>query len=147
VLEQIEADTRRALLDLRASGITDPQRLLERMIPTLRAQRLRRNCADGYGVLAAEPGCVALLHVDRLPMRGLRSILLASDGYYRLVGHYDAMNDTELVRRTRDEGAEALLRRLRAIEAEDPVAVRYPRIKISDDATALLIGIGVGAAQ
>lgn len=142
VLEQIEAETKRAVLDLRAAGIVDPQQIRDRMIPQLRAQRRRRNCTDGYGVLAAEQSCVSMLHVDRMPGRALRSVLLASDGYYRLVDHYGAMSDTELVRQTRAQGADALLKQLRAIEAADPLAAAHPRLKICDDATALLIGVG-----
>jgi hypothetical protein len=141
VLSEIEAETRLTLLELRAAGVNDSRHLFEQMIPMLQAQRRRRNCADGYGVLAAEQGCIAMLHVDRMPARSLRSALLASDGYYRLVDHYGAMNDAELVRQTRMQGADALLDRLRAIEAADPLAAAYPRLKIRDDATALLIGM------
>jgi Protein phosphatase 2C len=142
VLERIEADTRRAVLDLRAAGVTEPKELFARMMPQLLAQRARRNRPDGYGVLAGEPACVSMLHVDRVPAAALRHVLLASDGYYRLVDHYDAMTDAGLVRRTRDEGADVLLKQLRVIEAEDPLAAVYPRLKISDDATALLLGMG-----
>lgn len=142
VLEQIEAETRRAILDLRAAGVIDPRQIRDRMIPMLRAQRRRRNCMDGYGVLAAEQSCVSMMHVDRMPARAVRSVLLASDGYYRLVDHYGAMDDAELVRRTRGHGAGRLLELLRAIETADPLAANYPRLKISDDATALLIDVG-----
>jgi hypothetical protein len=142
VLEQIEAETKRAMLDLRAAGMTDPQQVRDRMIPMLQAQRRRRNCADGYGVLAAEQSCVPMIQVDRVPAASLRRVLLASDGYYRLVDHYGAMTDTELVRRTGAEGADALLKELRAIEDADSLAMTYPRLKIRDDATALLIDVG-----
>ncbi len=140
-LEQIEAESKRAILELRAVGVTDPSEIRQRMMPTLRAQRTRRNLPNGYGVLAAEQSCVAMLHVDRLPASALSRILLASDGYYRLVDHYGAMTDAELVRRTVERGADRLLRELRAIEAGDPTGERYPRLKMSDDATALLVGM------
>ncbi len=142
VLEQIEAETRQAVLNLRAGGITDPQQVRAKMIPQLRAQRRRRNRADGYGVLAAEHSCMPMMHVDRMPAANLRRVLLASDGYYRLVDHYNAMTDAELIRRTHADGADALLQQLRTIEAADPLAATYPRLKIRDDATALLIGVG-----
>jgi hypothetical protein len=142
VLTQIEVETKRAVLDLRATGITDPQNIRNRMMPKLRAQRLRRNLPDGYGVLAAEQSCVAMMHVDRRPARDLRRVLLASDGYYRLVDHYGARNDAELVRETDGQGADTLLKQLRAIEAADPLGTAYPRLKMRDDATALLIGVG-----
>lgn len=146
VLERIEADTRRAILDLRAAAIADPKEIFVRLMPMLRAQRGRRNRPDGYGVLAAEAACISMLQVDRIPVSTLRCVLLASDGYYRLVDHYSTVNDAELVRRTRDEGADALLKQLRAIEVTDPLAARYPRLKICDDATALLLGVAPTAA-
>jgi hypothetical protein len=142
VLEQIEAETKRAVLGLRASGMTDPQAIRDRMLPQLRAQRRRRNLPDGYGVLAAEQSCVPMVHVDRMPARSLRRILLASDGYYRLTDHYDAMSDAELLRQTGEQGGPALLQQLRVIEDGDPLGAAYPRLKIRDDATALLIGVG-----
>jgi hypothetical protein len=46
-----------------------------------------------------------------------------------------------LVRRTAELGADALIKQLRAIEAADPMAMQYPRLKIADDATALLIAV------
>ena len=77
----------------------------------------------------------------RVPAQALRRILLASDGYYRLVDHYGAVDDAELVRRTAALGADVMIEQLRAIEADDPLAMRYPRLKIADDATALLLGV------
>ncbi|MGH9578007.1 MAG: protein phosphatase 2C domain-containing protein, partial [Terriglobales bacterium] len=141
VLEQIERTTRRTILELRAAGVTDPREIRQRMMPVLRTQRRRRNLPDGYGVLAPEQDCVAMLHIDYLPTSALRRILLASDGYYRLVDHYREMTDAVLVRRTAGRGAAQLLKDLRAIEAGDPMGEIYPRLKISDDATALLVGI------
>lgn len=141
VLAAIEAETRSALLTLRAQGITDPKQAFAAMMPRLRAERLRRNLPDGYGVLAAERSCLAMMHLDRIPAQSVRRILLASDGYYRLVDHYGAASDAQLVRHTAERGAEAMLQQLRGIEAEDPLAMRYPRLKIADDATALLLAV------
>ena len=141
VLQRIEAETKQMVLDLRAAGVTDPQEVRRRMMPTLRAQRRRRNQFDGYGVLAAEQRCSSMIEVDRLPVRTLRRVLLASDGYYRLIDHYHTMSDTELVRETDRQGADALLKQLHATETEDPLGAKYPRLKMSDDATALLLGV------
>jgi len=141
VLEAMEAKTRAAILEFRAGGISDPAEVLRRMTPTLRVQRASRNRPDSYGVLAAEQACVAMLHVDRLPLNGTNRVLLASDGYYRLVDHYSMVTDADLVRRTAEQGAGRLLAELRAIEAGDPTGAAYPRLKMSDDATALLLKV------
>src|SRR5688500_13234853 len=76
VLAAIEAETRAALLALRATGIIDPKQAFAAMLPRLRAERQRGNRADGYGVLAAEQSCVPMVHVDRMPSHRVRRILL-----------------------------------------------------------------------
>lgn len=138
-LSAIEADLKVRILYLRAKGVTDSAATLSTLMPVLREVRRSRNVAGGYGVLAADRGCLDLLQVDRFPAEELRSILLVSDGYYRLVDVYEAMPDAELLRRTIKVGAEKMLAELRAIEAADPRGERHPRLKMADDATALLL--------
>ncbi|WP_246750367.1 hypothetical protein [Martelella lutilitoris] len=72
------------------------------------------------------------------PARGL----LCSDGFAALCDNYDAFGPRELVDAAFDEGLPALLARLREIERiEDPEGERFPRYKISDDATCLAFRI------
>ena len=139
VLEEIEAAIKRDMRALRAAGIAKLAEVRTRMLPSLHAQRRKRNIPGGYGVLSPDQACIPMLQIQRLPVAAIRRLLLVSDGYYRLVDHYEAMTDAELVARTASPGPEELLRQLRAIEAADPEAVRFPRFKLSDDATALLL--------
>lgn len=139
VLSAIEADIKAQVLTLRSQGVTDAAAVLARMMPFLRDVRRRRNVAGGYGVLVADRACLDLLQVDRFPAADLRHLLLASDGYYRLVDIYGAMSDAGLLRRTAQSSAEKLLAELRLIEANDPQGALHPRLKMADDATALLL--------
>jgi serine/threonine protein phosphatase PrpC len=139
VLEEIEAAIKRDMRALRAAGVAALADVRKRMLPSLHAQRRKRNIPGGYGVLSPDQACLPLLKVRRLPATAIRRLLLVSDGYYRLVDHYGAMSDAELLAQTAALGPDELLRRLRAIEAADPEAVRFPRFKLSDDATALLL--------
>lgn len=139
VLNDIEAGLQAEVLAMRDLGITGAAVILHEMKPSLRAVRERRNKPGGYGVLAADPACLDLLQLDSFPADGLRSILMVSDGYYRLVDIYGAMTDTDLLHRTAASGAETMLAELRAIEAADPRGERHPRLKMADDATALLL--------
>jgi hypothetical protein len=138
-LSAIEADLKARIIALRSQGITDEAAVRSQMMPFLRDVRRRRNIAGGYGVLAADRACLDLLQIDRFPAVDLRNILLVSDGYYRLVDVYRAMSDADLVRRTAEAGAESLLAELRAIEAADRYGFRHPRLKMADDATALML--------
>lgn len=139
VLSQIEADLKAKILAMRALGINDDAVIRHEMMPTLRAIRQRRNVTGGYGVLAAETACLDLLQIDRYAVADLRRILMVSDGYYRLVDVYGAMSDRDLLQRTAEAGAENLLAELRAIEAADPAGALHPRLKMADDATAVLL--------
>jgi hypothetical protein len=139
VLNDIEAGLQAKVLAMRDLGITDTAVILHEMKPSLRAVRERRNKPGGYGVLAADPACLDLLQLDTFAAASLRSILMVSDGYYRLVDIYGAMTDADLLHNTAARGAETMLADLRAIEAGDPRGERHPRLKMADDATALLL--------
>ncbi|MBB4123067.1 hypothetical protein [Martelella radicis] len=72
------------------------------------------------------------------PARGL----LSSDGFAALSDNYDVFNPSELIDAAFAEGLPALLKRLREIERiEDPEGERFPRYKVSDDATCLAFRI------
>ena len=59
----------------------------------------------------------------------------------RLTEDYKHYGDRELIATSQVVGLATLGRELRAIEDKDPEGVRYPRMKKSDDATALLVKI------
>ena len=139
VLATIEESIKAQILEMRARGIIDPADVLRIVMPTLRSIRGRRNAPGGYGVLTADRSCLKFVQVNRFATHHLRNILLTSDGYYRLVDVYGAMPHADLMRRTAEAGAEALLTILRTIEALDRTGARYPRLKMADDATALLL--------
>jgi hypothetical protein len=68
-------------------------------------------------------------------------VLLATDGFYALVEDYQRYGDRELIATAQAIGLQALARELRHIEDDDPNGERYPRMKKSDDATALLVRV------
>lgn len=139
VLGEIEAALKVKIIAMRSLGISDDTIIRHEMMPDLRAVRQRRNIIGGYGVLAADRACLPLLQVDRFPAIALKHVLMMSDGYYRLVDVYGALSDRHLLHRTAAEGADALLQELRSIEARDPTGATHPRLKMADDATALLL--------
>ncbi|MBI2257064.1 MAG: protein phosphatase 2C domain-containing protein [Proteobacteria bacterium] len=139
VLTAMEAELKARILELRARGIADAAAIYREMMPLLRKFRLRCNRPDGYGVLSADPACLEFLHIDRLPGQDIRRLLLLSDGYYRLVDIYGNNSDQSLMHETVAHGPDEMLNRLRAIEAGDPTGNRHPRLKLADDATALLL--------
>lgn len=113
--------------------------LLQRMRPALQTMRDRMNCDDGYGVLSITPTPQAFVRSARMPLSPGARLLLASDGFMRLIDvfrHYDA---SALMQEISTRGLESLLAELRTIETADRDGTRHPRIKASDDASAILV--------
>ncbi|MGE3871654.1 MAG: hypothetical protein AB7F74_01735 [Parvibaculaceae bacterium] len=122
----------------RAEGLSDIKQISARLQPELFANRRRRNRPGGYGVIAADRACLAF--VEHMPLTDPRSALMTSDGFFRLVDHYDEATEQELLARASGDGAlAALYDRLRAIEQSDPDCRKFPRFKPADDASAIVL--------
>lgn len=74
-----------------------------------------------------------------IPLSEVRQVAALSDGAARAVepfGLYDWRGALDVLR---ESGPDELIRRVRTAEASDPEATRWPRNKISDDATAAYV--------
>jgi hypothetical protein len=92
-----------------------------------------RNRFGGYWVAAADPQAAANALTGSVPLTGLRRALVMTDGVSRLADLFGwrwpdvmALDPGQLVAQVRYD------------EARDPGCVRWPRFKVSDDATAIL---------
>lgn len=111
------------------------------IMPILRAARARLNEPDGYGVFSIVQPPPAFINTGTIPVGQGDRILLASDGFMRLVDVYQRCTASELLIRTFERGAEAVLTQLREIEAEDTDCQRFPRAKPRDDASTIIAEI------
>ncbi len=120
---------------------TDPATLLERMRPALQAVRARMNRNDGYGVFSITPTPEIFIRTGFMSLDPGTHVLLATDGFMRLVDVFSRYDAKGLIDATRSLGLIALLGELRAIEHDDIAGDTHPRVKVSDDASALLLEI------
>lgn len=111
------------------------------VMPELRASRARVNTPEGYWLMGPDPRVAA--HVSKSQMRiGTGAIvLLMTDGYYALIEDYGVYDDAGLIKAALGKGLAALGDELREIELNDPMGRKFPRMKASDDATAMLLRI------
>ncbi len=128
-----------AVRAFQAAGVTDPAEIRRRLTDRLRATRATMNRPGGYWVFGVEPG--AADHLDRIELAPTLPawLLLASDGLYRLVDTYRAVDHHQLVAEAAATGLAPLYRTLRRIERADPACLRHPRLKPEDDATGVLL--------
>lgn len=69
-------------------------------------------------------------------------LILMSDGFASLVTDYGRYTAETLASAIRERGLGPLAQELRQIEQEDVACLRFPRFKVSDDATALWLKVG-----
>jgi hypothetical protein len=73
-----------------------------------------------------------------LEAANVETVLLCTDGYYRLVDTYQKSTDQSLLLESANAGISAMIQALRDIERMDAHCLEFPRIKPSDDATGVL---------
>lgn len=105
-------------------------------------QLARRNTTGGYWVAAADPHAAHEALVDEHPREQLRELALLTDGAAALVDAYGAATWPEVFDMLRAAGPEAVIDRVRDLEASDQDGHRWPRFKPSDDAAIAHVQIG-----
>ena len=91
-------------------------------------------------LLSFNPAAADRLRHETAPCDEGTVILLASDGFSALVDLYRAMDAAGLMEAALSSGLEPLARKARDIETQvDPDGKLYPRFKLSDDTTAILL--------
>jgi hypothetical protein len=129
-----------AIQRLQSEEGSDFATALESVLPLLRENRMKKNTRDGYWILGFEPEAVDHGVYEEWNWSGETTCLLMSDGFSRLFDTYGIVEDQEkLLGMVVRDGVETALKRLRDAESGDPECLRFPRLKVADDASALLV--------
>lgn len=115
---------------------TDPGKTAT-LVRMKRAELAARNVPGGYWIAAADPTAAQHAITGAVPLSDVRQVAALSDGAARAVDLFGLYDWTGVLDVLRDAGPDELIRQVRAVEASDPEGVRWPRNKISDDATAV----------
>jgi len=107
------------------------------VLPRLRANRNLINEEDGYGALTVGKNRTLIPDVLTIPINEPMYGLLCSDGFWRLVDTFHVYTERTVLEACASVGLMGLVAELRLIENNDPDGRLYPRLKLSDDATAL----------
>ncbi|MCW8207241.1 hypothetical protein D8B24_09315 [Verminephrobacter aporrectodeae subsp. tuberculatae] len=116
------------------------QQAWKHLVPTIRANRQRMNTSDGYWILSPDGKGLPYMQRKEVPFSSEMRAILLTDGLYRLVDTYFSMDAETFFSRTFEPaGLSILVQELRSLEDADPNAELYPRVKLQDDASALLV--------
>ena len=110
------------------------------ILPLLRQHRESMNQQGTYWVVGQEPEAARHLRRGRFSIAETRAILVASDGFFRLVDVFRVYpSRAALLAAALARGLEELGERLRSLERSPGSARTYPRFSDEDDATAVLL--------
>jgi antitoxin component HigA of HigAB toxin-antitoxin module len=98
-----------------------------------------RNKESGYWVAAADPNVADYALVGRVSNDGFDSAAIMSDGVSRLVMPFEQTDWRGLLAQAQQAGPDAVIETVREVEASDRERKRWPRFKVSDDATLAFI--------
>lgn len=115
--------------------------LLTGMRSTLQGMREHLNHEDGYGALSITPTPETFIRTGFMSVEAGAHVLLATDGFMRLVDVFKHYDCESLVVAAIERGLSRLVDDLRMLERNYPPAGQTPRIKPFDDASALLIEV------
>ncbi|MCK1384082.1 protein phosphatase 2C domain-containing protein [Bradyrhizobium sp. 21] len=109
--------------------------------PKLDKNRAKRNVQFGYNVV--EPTDRERIQFERvlLPISAMGRLLAMSDGFARAFSLYGISTLDNIFELVETEGVGGIISRIRSVEDSDPNAEQYPRLKLKDDASAVLFSI------
>ena len=137
-----EAEAAMAARLMREAGSRPTAILDEPVFLAWLGERRERQRKSGIpaALLSLNPDAADRLRHETATYEAGTAILLASDGFSALVDLYRAMDAETLMGQALKTGLEPLVKLAREIETErDPDGRLYPRFKLSDDATAILL--------
>jgi hypothetical protein len=134
---ELDASVVREMERLQREGYTSHESVRKAVLPMIEANRKLKN-TPGYWILDITGEGISHVQTTLVEAADIETVLLCTDGYYRLVDTYHKRTDQSLLSDSVNIGVAAMLREIREIEQRDPHCLEFPRIKPSDDATAVL---------
>jgi hypothetical protein len=99
---------------------------------------VHRRDSDGLWGASTNPNAADRALTGTIHRRELRRAAVLTDGAARLADYFRMMDWPSFLDLLDRGGPEALIERLRDVERSDPRGQRWPRVRVHDDATAVL---------
>jgi hypothetical protein len=134
--DRISAEREAYLMELER---TDGKQAVQEAVLERRTKYMNR--FGGYWVFSNDPVAAEFARFGFVDLRLGGRVLLASDGFARVVSPFD-ITSWPSVLRGRKSDLTSLVSKLRLHEDNDPERRAFPRISAKDDATVLLVSVG-----
>jgi serine/threonine protein phosphatase PrpC len=101
-------------------------------------QRRKEHIRTGGSSISIFPGRLAGVQIADLEVAPGTELVLASDGFYRIVNVLQDIEPDHVIQQIKERGLEALGRRLRNLENRTRSSLESSQSKVHDDATAVV---------
>lgn len=136
--QRISASAPRERTEADRHSIGSPEKATA-LIAMKHAELAARNTQGGYWIAAADPTAADHSITGEVPMSAVERLAMVTDGAARYVDLFGLADWATVLKVLSRSGPRGFINRLvRPIEVADPLGVRYPRNKCSDDATAVI---------
>jgi hypothetical protein len=117
----------------------------EAITATLQRHRRMMNQSNGYWIFGLEPSALEHAVHGHMSVNAGAVVILASDGFSRIWDTYRTLQPGwDVYEEIASHGLQGALGRLRTSESQDIDATRWPRLKISDDASVVVATVETG---
>ena len=113
----------------------------EILMPTIISNRLKKNKNDGYWVLEFSKDAAENCISGFIDIEDKIELMLMSDGFSCAYDKYNIFTKEGMMKVARDKGIDYIYNKVRNIEKEDEVAIKFPRFKIHDDSSCIYLDI------
>ncbi|MBB4969020.1 hypothetical protein F4559_006379 [Saccharothrix violaceirubra] len=107
------------------------------LVAMKRAELECRNREGGYWIAGSDPSAAEHALVGRFGASSVGRFALLTDGAARAVDLFGMFDWSHAFKLLADRGAHGLIGAVRHVESSDPAVLRWPRNKVSDDASVV----------
>jgi hypothetical protein len=130
--------------EARKLGLEKNEEIFRYVLPTIRNNRMKSNTLQGYSVMNGEPELSRFLESGFFNRACLTRLYALTDGLFYPKTDVESETDwNETITRIDSSGLQHYAEDLIKLEESDPSCTRYPRHKISDDKTGVVIDLFV----
>jgi hypothetical protein len=123
-------------------GYTSAEEVFNFVLPTIRNNRLKSNTLEGYSVMNGEPELAQFLEFGTFNRACLSKVYSITDGLFYPTSDVNTRVDwNKTILGIDEKGLKAYAESIIELEEADPLCKNYPRHKISDDKTGVVIDL------
>ncbi|MBW7457111.1 protein phosphatase 2C domain-containing protein [Paenibacillus sepulcri] len=135
--DRITLDAKRQLAE---SGRLTDEEIVQQLQPLFKKNRNKANTPDGYSVMNGDPALADCMESGRFPKGDIHKIYAVSDGMFHFIENDDDPDKWQkFAVQLEEQGIESFMDQLTLQEEFDVLCLKYPRHKISDDKSAVVL--------